>query len=139
MHYRTFAPAFLRGGQRRIRCPEAALCSAAVVLGVRPPPAPGIPCSLQTAINSQLPGFVTCLTQTEVRSLSGKGLRPMRVAVNVEDIGPLGVDRPENYAAAVRARPISRLNCRRSAPSQGDRLIVLLAIFGGGGHYFGRW
>lgn len=31
-----------------------------------------IPCSLQTAINSQLPGFVTCITQTEVRSLSGK-------------------------------------------------------------------
>jgi type IV secretion system protein VirB10 len=31
-----------------------------------------IPCSLQTAINSQLPGFVTCITATEVRSLSGR-------------------------------------------------------------------
>ncbi len=31
-----------------------------------------IPCSLQTAINSQLPGFVTCITSTEIRSLSGK-------------------------------------------------------------------
>jgi type IV secretion system protein VirB10 len=31
-----------------------------------------IPCSLQTAINSQLPGFVTCITGKEIRSLSGR-------------------------------------------------------------------
>lgn len=31
-----------------------------------------IPCSLQTAINSQLAGFVTCLTGKEIRSLSGR-------------------------------------------------------------------